>query len=494
MDLDSSVDTSSPLSLALAASALQSVTDGIFLFDSGRRLIFANDQAEALQSTVTRLRMGCRCCDLFWQTEDTHSCVVDRALENSHKLEFEIASNVVGVPLFITVQPLSVEGTSPCALLTARDISQLRRAEAEAISHKSFMANLADRSPDEIYALDKLGRITWINQRAETGNPLMLLGQRLVDFIGPDSRNIVSKAVESALSGDATQAEILAVRPDESERDVEAYVSPLWKDGEVNGVIVFLRDITERKRTQELASQSDKLRAVGELAAGVAHNLNNSLTVIKGRAQLLQMKASDEASQKSLQVINDAVEDGGKTLRRILEFARRDSGQGFGPVELDDLITSTIEIARPKWQRKAGQPQIELKLECNGPIYIKGDLAELREVVLNLIFNAVDAMPEGGLMELGTRGEIDSGCFWVADNGCGMSAETAARIFEPFFTTKGAKGTGLGLSASHGIISRHGGEIFAVSEPGEGTRFEVRLPISDAVSRSVKSEDEVPVG
>jgi len=150
MASNSSVDTSSPLSLALAASALQSVTDGIFLFDSGRRLVFANDQAEALQSTVTRLRMGCRCCDLFWQTEDTHSCVVDRALENSHKLEFEIASNVVGVPLFITVQPLRVEGASPCALLTARDISQLRRAEAEAISHKSFMANLADRSPDEI--------------------------------------------------------------------------------------------------------------------------------------------------------------------------------------------------------------------------------------------------------------------------------------------------------------------------------------------------------
>ena len=134
--------------------------------------------------------------------------------------------------------------------------------------------------------------------------------------------------------------------------------------------------------------------------------------------------------------------------------------QGFGPVELDDLITSSIEIARPKWQRKTGQAQVELKFECNGPIYVKGDLAELREVVLNLIFNAVDAMQEGGTMEVGTRAEIDSGCFWVADTGCGMDADTVARIFEPFFTTKGAKGTGLGLSASHGIISRHGGEIF----------------------------------
>jgi signal transduction histidine kinase len=227
------------------------------------------------------------------------------------------------------------------------------------------------------------------------------------------------------------------------------------------------------------------------LAAGVAHNLNNSLTVIKGRAQLLQMKATDPTSLKSLQVINDAVEDGGKTLRRILEFARRDTVQGFGPVELDDLITSSMEIARPKWERK-GQV-IELKIDCNGPIYVKGDRAELREVVLNLIFNAVDAMPQGGSMEVGTRGEIDSGCFWVADTGCGMPPETVARIFEPFFTTKGVKGTGLGLSASHGIISRHGGEIFAVSDPGEGTRFEVRLPISDTLSRSIKSKEEVSV-
>jgi len=205
------------------------------------------------------------------------------------------------------------------------------------------------------------------------------------------------------------------------------------------------------------------------------------------------MKATDPGTLKSLQVINDAVEDGGKTLRRILEFARRDSIQRFGPVELHDLITSTVEIARPKWQRESDQAPIEVKIACHGPVYVKGDQAELREVVLNLIFNAVDAMPQGGLMEVGTRGEIDSGCFWVADTGCGMSQETIARVFEPFFTTKGAKGTGLGLSASHGIISRHGGEIYAVSDPGEGTRFEVRLPISDTISRLIKSEDEVSV-
>jgi len=111
--------------------------------------------------------------------------------------------------------------------------------------------------------------------------------------------------------------------------------------------------------------------------------------------------------------------------------------------------------------------------------------------VLNLLFNAVDAMPEGGTMEIGARDEIECGCFWVADSGCGMSPETASRIFEPFFTTKGKLGSGLGLSASHGIVTRHRGEIVVVSEPGEGTRFEVRLPICEKNDRFIKNSDAV---
>ena len=236
-------------------------------------------------------------------------------------------------------------------------------------------------------------------------------------------------------------------------------------------------------------AQSDKLRAVGELAAGVAHNLNNSLTVIKGRAQLLLMRNTDEALSKSLKVITNAVEDGSSTLRRILEFARRESSTEFAPVELGDLITSTLEIARPKWQsakaRENGR-EIKVRIDNHDPVYVMGEIAELREVVLNLIFNAVDAMPNRGTIEVGTRAELDTGCFWVSDSGCGMTAETVARIFEPFYTTKGKKGTGLGLSASHGIISRHNGEIMLVSEPGEGTRFEVRLPLCDNKERFIK--------
>jgi len=415
---------------------------------------------------------------------------VDRAMATGQKVEFEcVIGASVQTPVLVSVQPLkgADEVNPPIlgAIVSARDISNLRRAEAEAIAHKSFMASIGDNSPDEIYALDKDQRISWVNNRAELGYPAMLLGQRFIDFMAPESRGKIEEVLYCALAGDEAQAEVRAMRANESTRDVEAHASPLWREGEVDGLLVFLRDITERKRTQELISQSDKLRAVGELAAGLAHNLNNSLTVIKGRAQLLQMQATDQTALKSLSVINDAVEDGSKTLRRILDFARRDSTHEFGPVELGNLITSSVEIARPKWHGKSG---IEVRIEADEPIHVNGDLAELREVILNLIFNAVDAMPKGGLIEMGSRAETDTGCFWVADTGCGMSPEIAARIFEPFFTTKGSHGTGLGLSASHGIISRHNGEIVVVSEVGEGTRFEVRLPLSDKLSRFVKED------
>ena len=471
-------DVSTPV-FEMWRCALEAVPADIFVFDSTRHLILARVCSPGLEPWA-EVKVEMTCCEMFWKTESESQCVVDRALKSGMRAEFELSVGAgAPLPFVITVQPLFDNGDRDASgvLVTAKDISDLRNAEAEVIAHKSFMSSIADRSPDEIYALSKEGRITWVNQRAERDNPRAARGQRMIDFIAKESQAPLLDGIKRAFDGEESKSEIRAIRDDESHRDVEAHTSPLWKDGEVEGVLLFLRDITERKRAEALASQSDKLRAVGELAAGVAHNLNNSLTVIKGRSQLMEMRTTDESTLKSLRVINDAIEDGSKTLRRILEFARRDSVHRFEPVELDDLVMSSIEIAWPKWQRKSSDEQIHVKPECNGPIYVNGDRAELREVVLNLVFNAVDAMPKGGLLDVGTRVDGDYGCFWVADTGCGMSADTVARIFEPFYTTKGEKGTGLGLSASHGIISRHGGEILTRSQPGQGTRFEVRLPI-----------------
>lgn len=486
---DGSALSSQPADRAMLLTAFEALPDALYLFGSDRQLVMSNAAVVRLQSSAPL--PGALCCEMFWRVEGAEGCVVDRALQRRERVEVEIQFGTeVMTSISISVEPLEVEDVLVGAIVVARDISELRRAEAEAISHKSFIASIADRTPDQIYALDKNSQITWMNERANSTRVGMVSTQSFLDIVAPDCRDQTVENLRRTLRGDDSEYEVRLNQNGGEPRYAEAHTSPLWKDGEIDGVLVFLRDVTDRKREHELMAQSDKLRAVGELAAGVAHNLNNSLTVIQGRAQLLLRNASDEMSAKSLQVITNAVEDGTKTLRRILEFARRESASEFAPVELNYLVSSSLEIARPKWQSKSRVGQIELKVEESEHIYVIGEQAELREVVLNLIFNAVDAMPEGGVMEVGVRSEIDSGCFWVADTGKGMPPEVASRIFEPFFTTKGKLGSGLGLSASHGIITRHKGEIVVVSEPGEGTRFEVRLPICDKNDRFVKKSED----
>jgi PAS domain S-box-containing protein len=470
-------------------AAFEAVPDALYLFGPERKLVKTNAAGKLWLDDNGPEQTPC--CEMFWKSEGADTCIVDRALDAGERVVVEIqAGKDSDRPVSVIVQPIEgVCDTGPCAMVIARDITDLRQAEAEAIAQRSFMASIADLTPDEIYGLDTNGRITWMNQRAEADNLFLLSGRLLIEFIADDSRDVVLENLARTWTGVETESEARGVRTDGTVRDVEIHTAPRWKEGQVAGVLAFVRDVTERKRSQEMLVQSDKLRAVGELAAGVAHNLNNSLTVIQGRAQLLMMRSTDESTVKSLKVITKAVEEGTKTLRRILEFSRRESVRDFAPVELGELLTSSIEIGRPKWQRKTAESEIEVRIECQDPVYVWGDIAELREVVLNLIFNAVDAMPNGGTLEVGTRAEIEGGCFWVADTGAGMPPETAAHIFEPFFTTKGKGGTGLGLSASHGIVTRHRGEIFVVSEVGEGTRFEVRLPLSDARSRVLKGPD-----
>ena len=192
-----------------------------------------------------------------------------------------------------------------------------------------------------------------------------------------------------------------------------------------------------------------------------------------------------------MEVITQAVTDCSQTLRRLLDFSRREATKAKAPVDLSELMTSSIEIARPKWQSDSTSRTgtIRVNVDTPEPVYTLGDSAELREVVLNLIFNAVDAMPQGGSIEICARAEGSSARFSVADTGMGMPAEVIARIFEPFYSTKGERGTGLGLSASHGIVENHGGEILVSSEPGKGTRFEIVLPRHEPATR----EAPVPV-
>jgi signal transduction histidine kinase len=241
-------------------------------------------------------------------------------------------------------------------------------------------------------------------------------------------------------------------------------------------------------RTQEHLNLVDKVRAVGQLASGVAHDFNNLLAGILGNAQLLMFEAQTPDQREMLGVIERAAKDGAETVRRLQGFARMEHDSPMTEVRLDMLARDAIDITRPRWRDVAQSrgASIEVVKQLQPVTPLAGRPAELREVLTNLIINAVDALPNGGKITVNTYDDKVAGngegsvVVEVADTGTGMPPEVRARIFDPFFTTKGEQGTGLGLAVSMGIIQSHGGQIEVESERGRGTRFTIRLPVRTA--------------
>jgi signal transduction histidine kinase/CheY-like chemotaxis protein len=225
--------------------------------------------------------------------------------------------------------------------------------------------------------------------------------------------------------------------------------------------------------------QAERLHALGQMAGGVAHDLNNMLAAILGHTQLaLGEPAGAAGMRQRLAVIEKVVLDAARVVQRIQDFNRSRPERPFAPVDLNPLIAEVVELVRPHWintAQCAGSP-IRLQLEMGEIPSIQADGAELREVLLNLIVNAVQAMPGGGTLTLRAGAKSDQVWFSVSDTGVGMTPTVQARVFEPFFTTKGEQGTGLGLSVSFGIVRRHGGHIHVQSAPGQGTTLTVLLP------------------
>ena len=258
----------------------------------------------------------------------------------------------------------------------------------------------------------------------------------------------------------------------------------------------------ELAQAQEELVRSEKLRGLGQMAAGIAHDLNNTLATILGQAELLRLRARQPELQDGLQTLLTATTDGAQVVRRLQDFARQRGSGPLAPCSLSDLVAETIEITRPRWREEPRRKGvvIEVSAELGGLPPVQGNPAEIREVLTNLIFNAVDAMPGGGNLRFTGRVCADLGDrrpegppdtvvaaapgrpelpHWVevavSDTGIGMTEEVQRRIFDPFFTTKGLHGTGLGLSAVYGIMERHGGQIDVASAPGKGATFRLRF-------------------
>jgi len=276
----------------------------------------------------------------------------------------------------------------------------------------------------------------------------------------------------------AAKAEEAAAHAEEAERHV----------AELNHYI------EEQKRIREQFSQIEKMSALGELASGVAHDFNNTLAGILGRAQLLLDTKDPKRIESGLNIIIKTARDGAKTVKRIQDFARQRRDHDFHLVDVRQLLFDVGEITRPRWKNRAEAANIHINLEmrCPGELMIMGDESEMREMLVNLVFNAVDAMPRGGTLAMSAREANETVEISVSDTGTGMTEETRLRVFDPFFTTKDKLGMGLGLAVSYGIIRRHEGTVDVESQPGAGTTFTIRLPIANCKMASLGERDLFP--
>jgi len=245
------------------------------------------------------------------------------------------------------------------------------------------------------------------------------------------------------------------------------------------------------KNTQSNMIEIERFRALGEMANGVVHDFNNILASILGRVQLILKKlkrnqgSSPDEMEKSLQIIESSATDGAKILSRIQEFTKAKPDTAFCPTDPNQVVEDSLELTKAYWKDKAllSNIRIEVKKELKAKGRILGDATELKEVLTNLILNALDAMPEGGRLTLKTEEDEEFIFLTVEDTGVGMTKEIKNKLFVPFFTTKGEEGTGLGLSLANGIITRHQGEIVVESSPGKGSSFTLRLPRCERVEK-----------
>ena len=243
--------------------------------------------------------------------------------------------------------------------------------------------------------------------------------------------------------------------------------------------VASMRDVTEKKKMEEQLLQAEKLRALSEMASGVAHDFNNALAVILGNTQLLLYDAQDEESKKSLKTIEKIAKDSAQTVRRLQDFTRKRTHQELFNVDVNSVIKDCIEITKPKWKDEVQRRGIliEIVSSLEEIPSVLGNPSELREVITNMLFNAIEAMPEGGKIEIRTYQKRKQVFIQISDTGIGIPEEVRKKIFEPFFTTKPFTNTGLGLSMSYGIIKRLGGEFEVESKVGRGTVFTIMLPI-----------------
>ncbi len=355
-----------------------------------------------------------------------------------------------------------------------------KRGEEALKRERDFIAAVLQTAGALVVVLDTEGRIVRFNRACEQASGYRfeeVKGQRVWDFLlVPEEMEGVKAAFEDLWTkGLPNTHENFWVRKDgERRRIVWSNTVILNLRGSVEHVIATGLDVTEVKQMQEQLRRTERLAELGTLASGMAHEIGTPMNVIQGRAEYLLQRTTEEPIKKGLATIIAQVERITKIMNQLLTFARRRPIERK-PMDLKKTIADCLDIV----QERLKQHRVEVETSYAEPLpLVHADPDQMSQVLLNLVLNAIQAMPEGGRLSLALEPEGPGMKLSVADTGSGMPAETLNKIFDPFFTTKDVgAGTGLGLTVVHGIVEDHGGAIHVYSVPGRGTTFTIHLPI-----------------
>jgi two-component system NtrC family sensor kinase len=369
---------------------------------------------------------------------------------------------------------------------------QVQNADLEAknwelINSRNTLRTLFDNIPDSVYIIDRKYRLNAINMsRAERAKrePRQIVGKLCYEALFDRDSVCPGCLVSKTFFKKEVTHRVNREWDDEGEQTewtIDAY--PIFDDeNEAVKAILFERDVTEKNRLETIIAQSEKLAAVGQLAAGIAHEINNPLTVVLANAQLLQRDMVNENEEwlESIDLIYKAGSRALYVVRNLLDFARKEK-YDFVPTNINDTIERAVEMV----QHELIQRGVQLFFDADENLPdVMASADHLHGLWLNLIINAIDAsdssilQDRSGKIEIATSHDNKFVKVRISDNGHGMTPEKVKRIFEPFYTTKEPnKGTGLGLSVSHRVIRQHGGDVQVESEPNVGTTFTITLPI-----------------
>ncbi len=357
------------------------------------------------------------------------------------------------------------------------------------------IGTLLESMPDAIVILDANYRIVDLNQAAakilggtreqfrdcdlsEAGSKLMNEGSagNVLRF----RRNLL----ERALKGEQVREERRVIRDPKTGKDIELMISanPICDpSGKAVGALVIARDVTELIQLQSRFSDMERHLAIGQVAAGIAHDFNNTLETISHAVVLLQSSPEPVVEERHtlLRLIQSAVEHGTEIIARIRDYARSGTGE-LSSVSVRALLEDALEWTDHLRHRRN---RVQLVRELKEVPKVRANAADLRRVFTNLIINALQAMPDGGQLIVGTKSEGQRVHMWIRDTGAGIAEEDRRKVFLPYYTTKHG-GTGLGLSGAQKIVLALGGDIQFRSESGQGTQFDIYLPSVEAERRS----------